>query len=200
MTHAQTTDRFPIGPQPQVDSLGPQQRQEGVEALRQLPAQFRAAFAGLDEGQLGTPYRDGGWSPAEQRRADSAPSREGPPPTVWTLRQVAHHVPDSHMNAYIRTRLALSEEAPTIRPYNQDAWAALADMGGDIAVSLDLLEALHGRWTRLLDTLTPWQWARTFVHPEYGRVYTLDGMLASYVWHGRHHTAQVLNLRKQRGW
>jgi DinB superfamily len=178
MTHAQTTDRFPIGPQPQVESLTPQQRQEGVEALRQLPAQFRAAFAGLNEAQLDTPYREGG----------------------WTLRQVAHHVPDSHMNAYIRTRLALSEEAPTIRPYDQDAWAALADMGGDIAVSLDLLEALHGRWTRLLDTLTPWQWARTFVHPEYGRVYTLDGMLASYVWHGRHHTAQVLNLRKQRGW
>jgi DinB superfamily len=170
--------RYPVGPQPHIDSLTQGQRQEGIEALRQLPTQFRTAFAGLNEAQLDTPYRDGG----------------------WTLRQVAHHVPDSHMNAYIRTRLALSEDAPTIRPYDQDAWAALADNSGDIGVSLDLLEALHGRWVRLLSALNPDEWARTFVHPEYGRVYTLDSMLASYVWHGRHHTAQVLNLREQRGW
>ena len=173
-----TDHRFPIGPQPQLDTLTPGQRQELLSALDALPAQFRAAFAGLSAEQLGTPYREGG----------------------WTLRQVAHHVPDSHMNAYIRTRLALSEDAPTIRPYDQDAWAALPDMQGDIAVSLDLLTALHGRWVRLLSALSPEDWARTFVHPEYGRVYTLDGMLASYVWHGQHHTAQVTGLRTRRGW
>ena len=109
-------------------------------------------------------------------------------------------MPDSHLNAYLRTRLALTEPAPTIRPYDQDAWAALPDMGEDILVSLDLLEALHGRWARLLSALPAEDWARTYVHPEYGRVYTLDGMLASYVWHGRHHTAQVSGLRERRGW
>jgi hypothetical protein len=171
-------ERFPVGPQPQVDSLSLQERADGLAALADLPARFRAAFAGLSAAQLDTPYRDGG----------------------WTLRQVAHHVPDSHMNAYIRTRLALSEEAPTIRPYDQDAWAALPDMNGEIGVSLDLLTALHGRWVRLLSALTTEDWARTFVHPEYGRVYTLDGLLASYVWHGQHHTAQVRGLRQRRGW
>jgi DinB superfamily len=170
--------RYPIGPQPQISTLTPDERQAGLSALTALPADFRAAYAGLDDAQLGTPYREGG----------------------WTLRQVAHHVPDSHMNAYIRTRLALSEDAPTIRPYDQDAWAALPDMAGEVGVSLDLLDALHTRWVRLLSALGPDDWSRTFVHPEYGRVYTLDGMLASYVWHGQHHLAQVTGLRKKRGW
>ena len=172
------SQQFPIGPQPSVQTLTPQQRGDALTALRALPAEFRAAFAGLDDLQLDTPYREGG----------------------WTLRQVAHHVPDSHMNAYVRTRLALSEDAPTIRPYDQDAWAALPDYAGDIEVSLTLLAALHGRWTRLLSALDDAQWQRSFVHPEYGRVYTLDSMAASYVWHGRHHTAQVLGLRAARGW
>ncbi|WP_424950495.1 YfiT family bacillithiol transferase [Deinococcus sp.] len=170
--------RYPIGPQPQVDILTPEERLSLLDALVQLPGSFRSAFAGLNDVQLDTPYREGG----------------------WTLRQVAHHVPDSHMNAYIRTRLALTEASPTIRPYDQDAWAVLPDTGGDVALSLDLLEALHGRWVRLLSALRPADWARTFVHPEYGRVYTLNGLLASYVWHGRHHAAQVLGLRERRGW
>lgn len=174
----QHPERFPIGPQPQVTALSTDERKRLLEALMELPVQFRAAFSGLDDAQLNTPYREGG----------------------WTLRQVAHHVPDSHMNAYIRTRLALSEEAPTIRPYDQDAWAALPDYAGDIEVSLTLLDALHGRWTRLLSALDDAQWQRSFVHPEYGRVYTLDSMAATYVWHGRHHTAQVLGLRAARGW
>ena len=171
MTDAQITEnveRFPIGPQPQLSTLTPGQRQEGLEALARLPEQFRAAFEGLSAEQLDTPYREGGWS----------------------LRQVAHHVPDSHLNAYVRTRLALSEDAPTIRPYDQDAWAALSDMGGDVAVS----------WVRLFSALPQGDWARTFVHPEYGRVYTLDAMLASYVWHGQHHTAQVAGLRARQSW
>lgn len=177
-TPGQHPERFPIGPQPQVETLSPQERARLLEALATLPDQFRAAYDSLTDTQLDTPYREGGWS----------------------LRKVAHHVPDSHMNAYIRTRLALSEEAPTIRPYDQAAWARLPDMSGDITVSLDLLQALHTRWVRLLSALSAGQWASTFIHPEYGRVYTLDGMLASYVWHGRHHTAQVTGLRERRGW
>ena len=175
---AENVERLPTGPQPQVSTLTPEERREHLTALAALLADFRAAFAGLDDTQLDAPYRESG----------------------WTLRQVAHHVPDSHINAYIRTRLALIEDAPTIRPYDQDAWAALPDMSGDTAVSLDLLEALHTRWVRLLSALNPDAWARTFVHPEYGRVYTLDGMLASYVWHGRHHLAQVTGLRERLGW
>jgi len=173
-----TDARFPVGPQPQVQSLTPEERLVGLEALRALPGEFRAALSGLTDAQLDTPYREGG----------------------WTVRQVAHHVPDSHLNAYVRTRLALSEDAPVIRPYDQDAWAALPDVAGDVTDSLDLLAALHSRWVRLLSALPPEGWARTFVHPEYGRVYTLDGMLASYAWHGRHHAAQVLGLRERRGW
>ena len=170
--------RFPIGPQPSIQSLTPQQRAEALAALRALPAELRAALDGLNAAQLDTPYREGG----------------------WTVRQLAHHLPDSHLNAYARTKLALSEDAPTIRPYDQDGWAALPDSRGEVAVSLTLLEALHGRWTGLLASLTPEQWARTFVHPEYGRVYTLDSLAASYVWHGRHHAAQVLGLRGRMGW
>jgi hypothetical protein len=177
-TPGQHPERFPTGPQPQVETLTPEERTRLLEALATLPGQFRVAFAGLTDAQLDTPYREGGWS----------------------LRQVAHHVPDSHMNAYIRTRLALSEEAPTIRPYDQAAWAALPDMSGEITVSLDLLQALHTRWVRLLSAIQPQDWARTFVHPEYGRVYTLDGMLASYAWHGQHHLAQVTRLRELKGW
>ncbi|MFC4456293.1 YfiT family bacillithiol transferase [Deinococcus sonorensis] len=173
-----TDARFPIGPQPQVQALTPEERRAAVQALAQLPAEFSAALHGLDDAQLDTPYRDGG----------------------WTLRQLAHHVPDSHLNAYVRTRLALTEDTPTIKPYDQTAWAALSDSTGDIAPSLALLTALHQRWTRLLETLTPEQWSRAYLHPEYGQRTTLDGMAASYVWHGRHHTAQVRGLRVRNGW
>lgn len=171
-------ERYPVGPQPSLTELGAAERAGLMAQLTALPAEFRAAFAGLSEAQLDTPYREGG----------------------WTLRQVAHHLPDSHMNAYIRTKLALTEDRPTIKPYDQDAWAGLPDGRLDVAVSLALLEALHARWVALLNSLDEAEWARVFIHPEYGRPYTLDGMLASYAWHGRHHTAQVLALRRRQGW
>ncbi len=113
---------------------------------------------------------------------------------------MAHHVPDSHLNAYVRFRLALTENQPTIKPYEEARWAELADAkSAPVAVSLALLEPLHDRWVRLLRSLTASDFARTFVHPEHG-VRTLDWMLFLYAWHGRHHTAHITTLRKQKGW
>lgn len=174
----QPDERYPLGPQPSLSELGAAERAGLLEQLAALPAEFRAAFAGLSEAQLDTPYREAG----------------------WTLRQLAHHVPDSHMNAYVRTRLALTEDRPTIKPYDQDAWAGLPDTRLDIGVSLNLLDALHARWVALLRGQDESGWARVFIHPEYGRQYSLDGVLATYAWHGRHHTAQVLALRRRQGW
>lgn len=133
---------------------------------------------GLRDAQLDTPYREGG----------------------WTVRQVAHHVPDSHMNAYVRFRLALTEERPTIKTYEEARWAELADAKtAPVEVSLALLEPLHERWVRLLRSLSAGDLARTFTHPEHG-VRTLEWMLFLYAWHGRHHTAHITELRKQKGW
>lgn len=169
--------RFPIGPAPQVTTLTLAERSAALAALRALPGELARAALGLNAEQLDTPYRDGG----------------------WTLRQVVHHVPDSHMNAYIRTKLALTEAEPIIKPYEEQLWAELPDSRLDPAVSLALLQALHTRWVALLEGLTEAQWQRRFLHPV-GGPYTLSGMLATYVWHGRHHTAHITRLRQQRGW
>lgn len=168
--------RYPIGPAPAVQTLTPEQRQERLAHLAALPEEFEAAFAGLSDAQLDTPYREGG----------------------WTLRQLAHHVADSHLNAYVRTKLALTEDRPTVKTYEENLWAELPDTR-DIAPSLDLLRGLHRRWVAVLESLTPEQWQRVFVHPVSGPN-TLDTMLAYYTWHGRHHTAHALNLRQERGW
>ena len=137
-----------------------------------------AAVRGLNVSQLETPYREGG----------------------WTVRQVTHHLPDSHMNAYIRWRLALTETEPTIKPYDEAAWANLEDAAhAPVDVSLDLLNSLHDRWVRLLRSLKPEDFARSFRHPDFG-VKTLEWMLFLYAWHGRHHTAHITELRKQKGW
>ena len=137
-----------------------------------------AAKEGLTPQQLDTPYRDGG----------------------WTVRQVTHHVPESHMNAYIRFKLALTEDVPTIKPYAEDRWAQLADtQSTPIDVSLALLESLHTRWVRLLRSMTPDDWKKTFRHPELGLV-PLEKNLAIYAWHGKHHVAHVTELRKRMGW
>lgn len=170
--------RFPIGPMPPMQRLSPEQRPPLLAALRALPDELHGALSGLDAAQLDTPYRPGG----------------------WTLRQLAHHVPDSHLNAYLRCKLALTEETPTISPYDEAAWAELPDSTGDVSVSLQLLAALHARWVALLEGLAEAQWSRTFFHPGSGETVTLDGQLAAYAWHGRHHTAQVLALRRARGW
>lgn len=172
-----TDPRYPIGPAPQVTTLTPAERLEGLRALSLLPDEFSAALAGLDAAQLDTPYREGG----------------------WTVRQLAHHVPDSHLNAYVRTRLALTETEPTIKPYDEQLWAELPDSLLDPAVSLELLRSLHGRWVALLSGLSETDWQKKFHHPVNGPT-TLEQMLGDYAWHGRHHTAQLLNLRQRMGW
>ncbi|HEX2217751.1 MAG TPA: putative metal-dependent hydrolase [Gemmatimonadales bacterium] len=171
--------RYPIGP---FTYRGPQtaeQRRERIERIAAAPAAIRRAAAGLSEAQLDTAYREGG----------------------WTVRQVIHHVPDSHLNAYTRFRLALTEPVPTIRPYFEDRWAELPDARrAPVELSLELLESLHRRWVLLLRSLDPPDWERRYLHPEHGREWTLDEALAMYAWHGEHHTAHITRLRERMGW
>ena len=156
----------------------PGKRAACVGDITELPARLRAVVDGLSSSQLDTPYREGG----------------------WTVRQVIHHLADSHMNSFTRFKLALTEDAPTIKPYNQTAWAATADVaGGDVALSLVLMEGLHGRWTVLLSAMTAADFTRTFLHPESGPQ-TLDRALQTYAWHGRHHVAHIVTLRERKGW
>jgi len=170
--------RYPIGKFHFDGILSEDQKRACVEDISQAPAQLRAAVNGLTEAQLDTPYR----------------------PSGWTVRQTAHHVPDSHMNAYIRFKLALTEEDPTIKPYAEDRWADLADTKATpVEVSLTMLDSLHDRWVRLLRSLGPEQWQRTFRHPELGAM-TLEKTLALYAWHGRHHVTQITALRARSGW
>src|ERR1700684_1474734 len=147
------------------------------ETLRQLPAQLRAAVSGLNDSQLDTPYRDGG----------------------WTVRQLVHHVADSHANSYVRFKLALTEDWPTIKPYDEAAWANLNDSTLPIDVSLALLGAVHTRWVALLESMTDADFERGFNHPESGRQ-NLAKALAIYDWHSRHHTAHITSLRARKGW
>lgn len=170
--------RFPIGKFIFDGPLDPTQRQRFIDDIAQAPSALRAAVHGLTPQQIETPYREGG----------------------WTVRQVAHHVPESHMNAYIRFKLALTEDSPTIKPYMEDRWAKLRDVESTpIEVSLTLLDSLHDRWIRLLRTLEPSDWKRTFNHPEMGSV-SLEKNLALYSWHGRHHVAHITELRKRMKW
>ena len=170
--------RYPIGKFTYDGPLDEAQRQEALHNIAQTPAKLRAAVKGLSDSQLDTPYRTGG----------------------WTVRQVVHHVPDSHLNSYTRFKLALTEDEPTIKPYAEDRWAELADTKATpIEVSLALLESLHDRWGRLLGSLNGNDWKRTFRHPELGTM-TLEKNLALYSWHGRHHVAHITELRKRMNW
>ncbi len=170
--------RFPIGKFHYEGSPSEEQRRTFIAQIERTPAEMRAAVAGLSAQQLDIPYRDGG----------------------WTVRQVVHHIPDSHMNAYVRFKLALTEDEPTIKPYAEDRWAKLGDTESTpIEVSLALLENLHDRWVRLLGSLGPEDWKRTFKHPDLGLM-SLDKNLALYAWHGRHHTAHITELRKKMNW
>lgn len=154
------------------------ERQRWLAEIEETPANLRAAVSGLSEAQIDTPYRPGGWS----------------------ARQVVHHLADSHMNAYIRFRLALTENVPTIKPYDQELWANLTDARtAPVELSLTLLDSLHQRWVMLLRGLTPADYARTFNHPELGSV-KLERYLALYAWHGRHHVAHITGLRQRSGW
>lgn len=171
--------RYPVGRYAPPADITAAQRGEWTRELTALPARLRAAVAGLGEAQLATPYRPGG----------------------WTVRQVVHHVADSHMNAYARFKLALTEPEPVIKPYDEARWAELPDVAVvDPAVSLALLDALHLRWGALLERLAPDEWARAFRHPEHQRPVRLDDALGMYAWHGRHHTAHVTRLRERSAW
>jgi uncharacterized damage-inducible protein DinB len=170
--------RFPIGKFRYDGVPNPEQKQVMLEEIAQTPANLRAAVKGLSDAQLDTEYRPGG----------------------WTVRQVVHHVPDSHLNSYVRFKLALTEDDPTIKPYAEDRWAQLADSKATpIEVSLTLLDSLHDRWVRLLKSLTEEDWKRTFRHPDLGPM-TLEKTLALYAWHGKHHVAHVNELRKRMSW
>ncbi|HTC87323.1 MAG TPA: bacillithiol transferase BstA [Bryobacteraceae bacterium] len=170
--------RYPIGKFSYAGPPTPEQKQRYLTDIEQTPSRLRAALRGLSDQQLDTPYRDGG----------------------WTLRQVAHHVPDSHMNSYIRFKLALTEDEPTIKGYMEDRWAELPDANhAPIEVSLALLDSLHQRWMLMLRQLTDAEWKRTFRHSELGPM-SLEKSLALYSWHGRHHVAHITSLREKMGW
>lgn len=167
------TGKFAPPAQPTKES-----RQQAIELIAETPGLLRDAVEGLDEDQLDTPYRDGG----------------------WTLRQVVHHVPDSHLNAYIRLKMALTEPVPVIKPYDEAAWANLADTTAvPIDVSLNLLDAVHRRWVALLGAMKDDDFRREYVHPDTGR-HVLDYLLAMYAWHGPHHVAQITTTRARMGW
>jgi uncharacterized damage-inducible protein DinB len=161
--------RYPTGRFTFTPSPSPDQRAASIAAIGSLPAELRAAVAALPADRLDTPYREGG----------------------WTARQVVHHVADSHMNAYIRFKLTLTEETPPLKPYEESVWAELVDgKTGDPAISLSILDGVHHRLHRLLTTLEPAQFARTAHHPQQGQV-TLDWLLQLYAWHGRHHVGHL---------
>jgi uncharacterized damage-inducible protein DinB len=171
--------RYPLGNFVYDGIATAEARRERIERVERTPAALRAAVAGLSEAQLATPYRPGG----------------------WTVRQVVHHVPDSHLNALTRFKLALTEPTPTIRPYDEARWAELGDVAATpIDVSLRLLEALHERLVILLRSMRDDDFRRTLFHPERNATMTLDELLALYAWHGPHHTAHITGLRQRAGW
>lgn len=170
--------RYPIGRFQRPASVSAADRESAIAVIAAAPAEYKAAVKGWTEEQLDTPYR----------------------PDGWTVRQLLHHVPESHMNSFIRFKLALTESEPTIKPYDEDAWAKLPDAtSGPVDAPLRLLESLHECWVRLLRTLTEEQWQRQFQHPESGAL-RLDVNLLIYAWHCRHHLAHITGLRERMGW
>lgn len=169
--------RFPIGRFAMPGNLGPAWRADALEDLARTPAAIRHAVRGLADAQLDTPYRPGG----------------------WTVRQVVHHLPDSHVNSYVRFKRALTEDEPLVCTYDEAAWAALPDSERPIDESLELLELLHRRWVALLKSLDEAAWQRTLRHPEWGTL-RLEEQLAIYAWHGPHHVAHITSLRSREGW
>jgi len=170
--------RYPIGRFDWKAVITPEMRPSLIDEIAATPSWLRQAIDGLDDRQLDTPYR----------------------PDGWTVRQVVHHLADSHMNNYVRVRLALTEHEPTIKPYDEAKWAELYDARTlPPAGSLALLESMHLRWVELLRHLADADYSRSFHHPEAGTV-RLDTNLALYAWHGRHHTAHIAGLRQRMGW
>lgn len=173
-----TDPRYPVGTFQPKERITADERSALIGAIADTPARLSAAVSGLTDARLDTPYREGG----------------------WTVRQVVHHLPDSHLNAYVRLKLTLTEEHPTVKPYEESLWAELHDAKTlPIAPSLQLLASLHERWIGCLRSLRPEDFARTFRHPESG-VRNLDWLVQLYGWHGRHHVAQITALRERMGW
>lgn len=169
---------YPVGKFSMPGSVSAGELATFVDQIAETPPRVRAAVAGLNDAQLDTPYR----------------------PDGWTVRQVVHHVPDSHMNSYVRFRLALTEDAPVVKPYEEARWAELHDARTmPIEPSLELLDSLHARWVPLLRSLTEGDWKRIFRHPDLGPV-RLEQNAALYAWHGRHHVAHITRLRERMGW
>jgi uncharacterized damage-inducible protein DinB len=169
--------RYPVGEFDKNIEITPEKRLEFIQTIKDLPEKLAEAVAGLSEEQLDTPYR----------------------PKGWTVRQTVHHVADSHINSLCRFKLAMTEENPTIRPYFEDRWAELADSRLPVEVSLKIIEGIHRRWVVLLESLTDEDFQKPLIHPESG-AWTVDGFLALYAWHSRHHTAHITKLRERRGW
>ncbi len=177
MRNSETDLRFPIGNFEKPKDISDVNLSNFILSIEELPKNLRDSVDGLNDEQLDTPYRVDGWN----------------------LRQVVHHVGDSHINAYSRFRIALTEENPTIRPYREELWAELADKNMPVEVSLNLIEAVHARWTFLLRSMSADDFQRPLNHPESG-TWKLDEMLALYDWHSRHHTAHIKNLKKIKNW
>jgi uncharacterized damage-inducible protein DinB len=174
----QIDPRYPVG-QYEPKPFSQQQKEEWLADIRFLPQALENAVTNLDEQQLQTPYREGG----------------------WTIHQVVHHVADSHMNAYIRFKLGLTEDNPAIKPYEEKLWAITKDVENlPINISVTLLFALHQRWYECLKFFTDADWQRTVFHPEHKKTMTLWYLLGMYAWHSRHHTAHITSLREQKGW
>ena len=172
------TLRYPVGRFEPAGRIPSGERAAFLDSIAATPARFRAAVAGLSDAQLDTPYREGG----------------------WTVRQLIHHMPDSHVNAYVRFKLALTEDNPRIKAYEEAEWAKLEDSRTTpVETSLTLLDTLHQRWDRLLRSMPDEDFQRTLDHPEMGAL-SLDTMTRLYEWHGRHHVAHVVRLRERMGW
>ncbi len=176
--------RYPIGkaeeqPFSNIKEFDENVLQSYLQDIQICPSLLEQSILNLDEEQLNTPYRDGG----------------------WTLKQVVHHVADSHMNAYIRFKLALTEDNPTIKPYDEAAWAEMKDTENlPVNISLTLLHALHKRWYEVLVNIVESDWSKTVFHPEQKRTMTVWQLLAMYAWHGKHHVAHITALRERKGW
>src|SRR5580692_6923913 len=169
--------KYPIGDFVPPATISPDERTEAIATLAELPEQLRNAVDGLSSAQLSTPYREGG----------------------WTLRQVVHHVADSHINAYVRVKLALTEDWPTIKPYDEGAWAKLHDVAAPVEWSLELVESLHARCVMLLQSLSDEQWKRGCQHPDNGPM-TVELLALLYAWHSRHHVSHITHLRARENW
>ena len=169
--------RYPVGKFQRPETVTPELRVAAIAEIAAMPEALTKALEGLDREQLDTPYREGG----------------------WTVRQLVHHIADSHMNAFVRVKLALTEDWPTIKPYDEKAWAMLHDSAAPVAWSVALLENLHARWVMLLESLTEDQWSRGMKHPENGPM-TIEMATQIYAWHSRHHVAHITRLREKEGW